>query len=409
MPAGSGLMWGERLRPWGFLALLCLFFATLGWYGLPAKSVSVDFICYFSAAKLLATGRSPYDLGNQIETQQALGWDKAKNGYGELDCLPYFYPPWFALACAAFLPLGYTAGKAAFFALNIALALSAGYLLRGTARGAPGCAPPLVAPLFVFSVACVLLGQTSLLVLLLAVLARSLLDKGHDRVAGVVLAWLTIKPQLTALLLLAVLLRALRERRWRVLVAFLVTLGLLVVICTAIVPTWPLQMLDAPRQSPPPTEQRPWIGNTWFLLLRTIHLEGGPLWLLYLALAVPFTVAVVRAALDRARPLSEIVAQGLLAAFFVAPYARHYDFPVLLAPAVLVAGRLPRVAGVALLLALVLLPYAQYAALAQMKAATDPDGKFLVECTFFWVPLLLAAMWLVPRRPPIESLALKAA
>jgi hypothetical protein len=403
MPAGEGVTWSERLRPWGFLALLCLFFTALGWYGLPEKHVSVDFICYSSAAKLLVTGRSPYDLGPQKETQQALGWDKEKDGYGELDCLPYFYPPWFAVACAALLPLGYKAGKTAFFALNIALALSAGHLLRGTVRGAPGCAPPLLVPLFVFSVACALLGQTSLLILFLAVLAWMLLDKGHDRAAGVALAWLTIKPQLTALLLLAVLLRALRERRWRVLAAFLVTLGLLVLVCTAIVPAWPLQMLDAPRQSPPPTEQRPWIGNTWFLLLRTFHLDGGPLWLLYLALAAPFAVVVVRAALDRARPLSEVVGLGLLAAFFVAPYARHYDFPVLVIPALLLSGRLPRAAGAALLLALVLVPYAQYAALAQLKAATDPDGKFLVECSFFWVPVLLAALWLVPRRDRAES------
>src|SRR5947209_1356400 len=111
MPAGCALTWAERLRPWGFLTLLAVLLTALGATWLPARTVSVDFICYYSSAKLLASGQSPYDLGAEIETQQALGWDRKTDGFGQYDCLPYFYPPWFALACTALLPLGYPAGK----------------------------------------------------------------------------------------------------------------------------------------------------------------------------------------------------------------------------------------------------------------------------------------------------------
>jgi hypothetical protein len=200
-------------------------------------------------------------------------------------------------------------------------------------------------------------------------------------------------------LLLAVLLWAVRQRRWGVVGAFLLTTALLAGLCTAIIPSWPLHMLNAPRQSPPPTELYPWIGNTWFLLLRAVGAEGWRLWLAYLALAVPALVAVVWAALDRTRPLAQVLAGGLLAAFFVAPYARHYDFPVLAVPALaLFATRLPRAAGVAVLAALVVVPYVQFVVLGRVKAAHDPGGKFLLECTFFWVPTLIAAAWLVGAR-----------
>jgi hypothetical protein len=389
----------EVLRAGAFLTALALFLSALAWYALPEKTISVDFVCYFSAAKTTASGRSPYDPELQAEVQHALGWRQATSGFGVYDYLPYFYPPWFALALVPLLPLGYPAAKLFFFFLNIELALVAGYLLRDAVPGAPRRLAAVLPLLFVFSVVCTLLAQTSLLMLFLAVLAWKLLDRGRDRWAGVALAWLTIKPQLTAVLLLGVLLWAIRRRRWGAVGAFLLTCTLLAGACTLIVPSWPVQMLSAPGQTPPPTEQYPWIGNAWFLVLRAAGAQGWRLWLPYLTLAVVALGAVVRTALGRTRPLADVMAAGLLAAFFVAPYARHYDFAVLVVPAlVLAAGRLPRVAAVAFLLALVILPYAQFVVLTQHKAATDPDGKFLVEGTFFWVPAALAVLWLMPRR-----------
>jgi hypothetical protein len=271
-----------------------------------------------------------------------------------------------------------------------------GYLLRDTVRGAARWLPVAFLSFFVFTSVAALLGQTSLLILFLVVLAWNLLAGGRDRAAGIVLACLTIKPQLTAVLILAVFLWAIRQRRWRVIGSFLVTVALLVGICTAIVPTWPLLMLNAPRQTRPPTELYPWIGNTWFLLLRAVGAQGFGLWLPYLALAVPWLIAVVHAALDRARPLAEVFALGTLAAFFVAPYARHYDFPILVVPCfVLLAARPTRVAATAVYLALILIPFAQYFVLGMIKAAYDPEGKFLCECTFFWIPALVAGTWVI--------------
>ena len=68
-------------------------------------------------------------------------------------------------------------------------------------------------------------------------------------------------------------------------------------------PSWPMEMLSATRQTLPPTEYFPWLGNTWFLILRTLGLRSWSLWVLYLAVALPFLWAVVRTAIDPARAL----------------------------------------------------------------------------------------------------------
>jgi Glycosyltransferase family 87 len=390
---------GDRWRSLAFLTMLALLFSSLACYALPEKIISVDFICYFSAARILAAGQSPYDLASQTEVQHALGWERATSGFGVYDCLPYYYPPWFALACVPLLPLGYPAAKVVFFFLNIEMALLSGYLLRDRVRGVPRRLPVVFISLFIFTIVSVLLGQTALLILFLVVAAWKLLDGGRDRAAGVVLACLTIKPQLTAVLLLGVLLWAIRQRRWGVIGAFFVTSALLAGICTAIVPSWPLQMLNAPRQTSPPTELYPWIGNTWFLVLRAAGAQGWGLWLLYLALAVPFLVAVVRAALDRTRALADVVGLGILAAFFVAPYARHYDFPVLIVPIlILLGGRLSRVVGGTLLMAVLLLPYLEFILLQRLQPTLHPGVHFLHESAFFWVPMLLASAWVLSGR-----------
>jgi hypothetical protein len=129
--------------------------------------------------------------------------------------------------------------------------------------------------------------------------------------------------------------------------------------------------------------------------LRALGLHGWGLWLGYLALALPALAAVLRVGLDRTAAISDVFATGILAAFFVSPYARHYDFPVLVIPLfVLLSRGVPRFAGAALLLVLLLVPYAQFIVLSQAKATVQPGQKFLLESSFYWVPLLLTAAWL---------------
>jgi MFS family permease len=282
----------------------------------------------------------------------------------------------------------------AWFFVNVELTLATGYLLRRSVPEIPAWAPLVLVPCFLFSIAAMLLGQTTMLVFFLMALAWRLLDRHWDQSAGVVLAWLTIKPQLTAVLLLALLVWLIRNRRYKAVAAFFVTGVLLGLVSSLVLPSWLPDMLNAPRLTPSPTEFFPWIGNTWFLLLRSLSLEGPMLWLLYLIVALPFLGYVLKAAFQRSTTLAHVLALSILAAFFVAPYARHYDFPVLLIPVMALLGKRPSLLTAALVVpALVVLPFVQMSLLVDYKASHDPNGWFVVECTYFWIPVLCLAAW----------------
>jgi hypothetical protein len=363
---------------------------------IPRDKLTPDFICYFTAGTIVRMGGSPYDVGLQAQIQQRLGWDRDRDGIGRYDFAPYYYPPWLALAVALLVPLGYENAREVSFFLNIELLFLAGYLLSVTATRVPRAIPLVAVPLFALCPASLLIGQTAILMLFLAALLWWLLERGYDRAAGVALALSTTKPQLGAVLVLAILLWAARKRRWRVVRVFAVALGVLGLASAVILPWWPWEMMLASSATPPPTTYLPWIGTTWFLALRTVGLRSWGLWAAYLALAVPFLALVVRAAVDRSRPAGDVIALGILAAFVVAPYGRHYDFPPLLIPLfVLMGGRLPELAAAGLMVSLLIFPYLHLGVLMEFRARYPSAGWLFPECTFLWIPALLTAAWLI--------------
>ena len=359
----------------------------------PWEKIEPDFICYWAAGKIVAAGQSPYDEALQTQIQHERGWDKATDGLGHYDFLPYYYPPWFAAGCALLVPLGYDGAKVAWFALNLELLLLAGYLLRDAVPGVPRSVPPVAVPLFGLSVVALFVGQTSILILFLAALAWKLMRRGNDRLAGAALACLTTKPQLAAALVLVLLIWCARQRRWGVVLGFAATLAALALLGAWIVPAWPVEMLRATERTPPPTSYFPWIGTTWLLVLQSAGLHSWRLWGLYLAAALPFLAVLIRAALDRSRPLEDILSLGLIAPFIVS-YGRHYDFPVLLIPIfVLIGRRLSEKAGTALLVALLVLPYVNLGIIVAFRERYPSTVRLFPEWTFIWIPLLVTATW----------------
>jgi hypothetical protein len=394
-----------------WLVGLALLTSLLVWAGrtvIPAGKACPDYICYWAAGQNLALGRSPYDVAAQIQIQHARGWDKTWDGLGIYEFLPFYYPPWFAMLCAAFIPLGYEDARIVWPVVNIEFVFLTAYLLRNIVPDVPRSVPLAVVPIFAFTLATVIVGQTTPLIFFLIVAAWRLLEGGRDLPAGAVLAWVTIKPQLTAVLLLGVLLWAARRGLWRVIQGFAVMLALLCLASFAVLPTWLDEMLGSTRRTPVPTDYFPWIGVTWYLLLKGAGLRSWGLYAAYAALVLPFLGAVVRAALDRSRPLRDVLSLGLLAAFFVAPYGRHYDFPVLLIPFLVLLGtRLPERWGTALLITLLFVPYLHYMVLDRMKVWLGFTGRLNPEFTFFWIPLLLTLSWFVsrPKAAPLADAA----
>jgi len=423
-PQRSNPTWLEIAKHVGFLTVLALFLVWGGRQVMPWNKMFPDFISFWAAGKIIVLGQSPYDVTLQTNIQRAYGWDKATDGFGLYDFLPYYYPPWLGFLWVGVLPLGFEAGKLVSFFLNVEMALLAAYLLNLTIRGIPGWAPYVFVSCSLFTLATIILGQSSILVFFLTALAWMLLERHWDRAGGFVLAWLSVKPQLTVLLIGAVLVWLIRQKRYTALISFLITSGLLVGISSLMLPGWLADMFNALRITPPPTEHYPWIGNTWFLVLRSMGLEGAILWTCYLAVTVPILGILVKAAATKKTPIESVVGLGVLAAFFVAPYARHYDFPVLVIPLLLMAAKWlsapartdknvhPTLLWGCLIVGFVIVPYVQMMLLAHLKEIHDPGGKFLVECSYFWVPTLILIGWLfLMRRPPsaTPSMAAKAA
>jgi Glycosyltransferase family 87 len=387
-----------NLRPWIWLAGITLLTTVCVWALLaiaPWENLVPDFVCYWAAGELIASGHSPYDVGLQSEIQRRCGWDKSRDGLGKYDFLPYYYPPWFAVGCSLLRPLGYQGAKIAWFFINLELLLVTACVLRNAVPGLPRSIPLATVPIFTFSVISLFVGQTLILILFCVAIAWRLLQRGSDCAAGVVLACLTTKPQLAGVLVFALLLWSARQRRWAIVRGFALALVALGLASALFVPWWPIEMLRASQLTPPPTTYFPWIGTTWFLILKTIGLSTSGLWILYLGVAIPFFVLVTWEASDRSRPLEDIIALGLLAPFIVAPYGRHYDFPVLLIPMyVLLARRLSEISGAILLFALMILPYIHFGVLVRFRQNYPSTVRLFPEFTFFWVPLLLVLIWL---------------
>ncbi|MFU8773846.1 MAG: glycosyltransferase 87 family protein, partial [Anaerolineales bacterium] len=83
------------------------------------------------------------------------------------------------------------------------------------------------------------------------------LKSGKDELAGVLLAFTTIKPQVVVLLVLFILIWAGSTRRWSVIFWFMVSITFLTLAGMAFLPDWPIQNLQEvlryPEYNPPGT------------------------------------------------------------------------------------------------------------------------------------------------------------
>lgn len=359
---------------------------------IPSAKVSPDFIAFWTAARLLSSGQSPYDAALQGDIQQGLGWDPARDGLGIYDFLPYYYPPWFGLACVALLPLGYPSARTTWLVLNAELLLFAGFLLKDAVEGIPRKVSFMLVTVFAPSLLATVLGQISPLILFLIVAAWALLKNGRqDFAAGGVLALATTKPQLTALLTLAILCRAARSGRWGVIRGFIAVLAVLCLIGFAAVPDWPLAMVKATEATPLPHVVFPGSGCSWLIMLNAVGLRGRLLAASYSLLAIPFVVGILRLAVDPQRRLDDLICLSLIGSFIVAPYIRNYDLPILLVPVlVLIGSRIREIPGCVLLIALLVIPYFQHLVLTGRRTRIEAA---MLEYTYFWIPLVILIVW----------------
>ncbi|SIN92735.1 Uncharacterized membrane protein [Singulisphaera sp. GP187] len=354
-----------------------------------------DYIEFHAAARLLAKGENPYGIEEQIRAQRPfrsgpIRADADSSDYlQKYGYLPYFYPPWLALACLPLGALSFPVAKATWIYLGSQSLVLSGYGLRQASRRLPAAVFIAMSLMFMPSYDAIMVGQTPPFILLLLVTSWWTLVRDWDWGAGVVLGLLTFKPQLTVVVIPAALLWSVRRGRWRVAVGFAATLALLCLVCGLLVPSWPLEMLLATRRTPIPIAINPAVGVTWLSLLRSLGMTGWPLALGYALAAVPAVALTLSLAWDRKRSLAQAMSLGIVAAFFVSPYALCYDLTVLLFPLLLLAPRLTERAALGFLGVVVVGSYLHLAAIV--------GG--VPQVTLFWMPAGLALLLVRPKAP----------
>jgi hypothetical protein len=358
------------------------------------RNLGGDFLCFWTAARLIVSGGNPYDPASQIAIQDPLGWDRQKMGFGLWDFLPFNYPPWVEVFALPLLPLGYVAAKSAWVGLSFVALIVAGRVLSSIEKDPPAWAGSALAALFVPATIAACQGQTSPQMLCSLAVALWALRRGRPGVAGTALAWSTIKPHLALIPVAAVLLWCARQRRWTAIGAFALTLLGLVLVFWLLVPGWPQRMLGAIRYSPVPTTVFPELGGTWPLVLRALGLRGPIYYAAWAALAIPLVVALGRSVWDRKARPDDVLALGVMAAFVVAPYGRVYDYALLILPMIEVArgGR-----GRLVVLILLVSAWAYLGYLPLINKNANIPGKGLKLYTFFWLPLVVMSAWFLAR------------
>lgn len=314
--------------------------------------VGGDFIGFWGAGKSLSRGENPYDPVNlrRYLPDAGIQFDKIKAGDGPIDHVPFYYPPWSVYPVVALLPLGYLAARNAWLIWGLQSYLAAVYLLASR----PGAfSLPMRACVFGGAAVWILplrFGQVVGPTLLLLVLCLLAWEAGRDRWLGLFLVLAVVKPQISALPVLLVLLVAARDRRWNVWIwagGFALALTLSAMWFR---PTWLLEYLAAPRLNPPPTVvEGPGVGpqlgcSLWSGLMlffgeatraSTRSASGNGL---LVAMAIQAVVAVAilvplgRMVWKREASVERLMSAGIVASWFLSPYLRLYDLPILCLP-----------------------------------------------------------------------------
>jgi hypothetical protein len=206
MPARRLLGWSLRAAVVGVLLWQCTRLTD------PNLLRPSDFVEYWSAGRLNLAGGNPYDAAQLFALQR---------DYGCPDDRPImmYNPPWTLPFVMPFALLGYGTARLAWLLAHLALLLvSAGAAWRlfgGSAERrwvawllALACFPTLIA---------LRMGQIAPLMLVGLVGFLYFLRQSRDRLAGLALVPVMVKPQLFHLVWLALLLWAVHGRRWWVL------------------------------------------------------------------------------------------------------------------------------------------------------------------------------------------------
>ncbi|MEW6180032.1 MAG: glycosyltransferase family 87 protein [Chloroflexota bacterium] len=219
-----------------------------------------DFLVHWMGAKsFFEEGISPYSDEVAIRIQTMVYGRPAQAGEHELRVAYPLYSIFLFLPFA--LIPDYNFARAVWMAVLESGLIIMAFLSLRLVRWRP---KPVVLALFLlFSVFWyhalrpVILGNVVILIGLAIVAILLAIRAGHDELAGILMGLITIKPQVVLLLIVFICLWAASNRRWKIVIWFLISLGFLTGVGIILIPDWIIQNLREviryPSYNPPGT------------------------------------------------------------------------------------------------------------------------------------------------------------
>jgi hypothetical protein len=289
-----------------------------------------DFRGYYAAARVALQGGDPYDYD-----QVALVLERVTGYVGNN---PFYYPPWFCVIMLPFalLPYGWARGlwigaNWALFIGGMTLTTSAlGWPLRGWRRWLAW-----LSAFYLFGWVNLKFEQLGLAMFFCLAWALWALKRGRDVQAGLAMALLLTKPNVT-LIAFALLALSLARKRRRVVMWALICLGLLAGVGSALFGGWMAQLAD-----PNFGQGLNWLTDgpgrvvhrrrlcTFLSWLEGWGVSGPAAWVAYGGLAAVGLGAVWRSQLWWSDPVF-CAALGTTIALLLTPYALLYDYSPLI-------------------------------------------------------------------------------
>ncbi|CAG0948084.1 hypothetical protein ANRL1_04913 [Anaerolineae bacterium] len=353
---------------------------------LPPRIGQIDFPAYWSASYLLAHGENFGDPGRLFQAEKTLTtWPE---DYPMLT----WNPPWLLTMLIPYTWVSFDRATWWWLLTNITLIfISAVVLWQMSAANERTRRLALFAPLVAFAysptLATLIAGQVNVIVLagLTGFLFFST-KRQHGR-AGIALALTLVKIHLVYITIPLLLLRALREHRWRMLAGFFGTLAVLSSVVFVLRPTFLFEYNATVSGGGLLDYMTPTAGGILALLFGWNGFKLMGLVILPLGLWIGWRASSVQ--------VSMLVDATLLASVITAPFCWSYDFVILLVPLIPIIVSLVKeeltqadasMIGAILLCADAVMFY---------QRVTTPGEEY-----FFWVPWLITGLfvWVRIRR-----------
>lgn len=288
----------------------------------------MDFNVYYAAARLTLSGGNPYDysqLAAEITTVTEIN-------------NPYYYLPWFTWSMSPLAMLPYEIARTLWSLVNMALWFLSLFNLQKIVNWPPAGwrrwgVYLIVTILFAWTTWG--FEQVGILIFFLLTLSLLALKKENWLAAGIWLALLLFKPNITALPIAAILLWFILNRNWRP--AFVTALAtiLLLAVSFLLTPDW-LQTLLTPEKLTGLSYKFSESGGLDLIRYNTTlkdwlsvyNVTGIPSTIIY-AFAAILGLTILGWTVFRSDSLVQTTALALVVTFAITPYALYYDYPAL--------------------------------------------------------------------------------